>query len=52
MIVDQCVVYAVEASDMAEQARGVIKANGMSEQIDVMQCLVEVAMSNIISREG
>ncbi|XP_062518925.1 protein arginine N-methyltransferase 6-like [Corticium candelabrum] len=34
-------VYAVEASDMAEQARGVIKANGMSEQIDVMQCLVE-----------
>ena len=36
------VVYALEASDIAEHAKAVISSNGMAEQIEVIHCRVEV----------
>lgn len=40
-----CVVYAIEASDMAEQARLVIKSNSMQDRITVIHGKVEVQYS-------
>uniref|UniRef100_F6X5I5 Protein arginine N-methyltransferase 6 n=1 Tax=Ciona intestinalis TaxID=7719 RepID=F6X5I5_CIOIN len=36
-------VYAIEASNIAKQAKKVVELNGLSDQIVVMQCLLEDA---------
>uniref|UniRef100_H2YHG7 Protein arginine N-methyltransferase 6 n=1 Tax=Ciona savignyi TaxID=51511 RepID=H2YHG7_CIOSA len=36
-------VYAIEASNIAEQAKKVVETNGLSERVVVMQCILEDA---------
>ena len=36
------VVYAIEASKMAEQAKNVVESNGMSDRIQIIHGKVEV----------
>ena len=38
-----CVVYAVEASDIAEQAKLIVKSNNMQHKITVLHQRVEVS---------